>query len=170
MGKAIKKVFLEHGWETVLTWEYLFVNRARGLFLSVHVDDIKQAGKTENIVPTWKMLMKDADLGEPTSFIDHVYLGCTQRECQSDVRIQDFCWSQRKTTDQNFREMQKQYLFGLLTWKITQRNAWKDIANWRIRRRSNFSKSRHHACMSTHLKKNKLDQLENYPQFAHKLF
>ena len=22
------------------------------------------------------------DLGEPTSFLDHVYLGCSQRECQ----------------------------------------------------------------------------------------
>ena len=26
--------------------------------------------------------MKDVDLGEPTSFLDHEYLGCTQRECQ----------------------------------------------------------------------------------------
>ena len=26
--------------------------------------------------------MKDVDLGEPTSFLDHVYLGCTERECQ----------------------------------------------------------------------------------------
>ena len=26
--------------------------------------------------------MKDVDLGEPTSFLDHVDLGCTQRECQ----------------------------------------------------------------------------------------
>ena len=26
--------------------------------------------------------MKDVDLGEPTSFRDHVCLGCTQRECQ----------------------------------------------------------------------------------------
>ena len=30
-------------------------------------------GKTENIKPTWKILMKDVDLGEPTSFIDHVF-------------------------------------------------------------------------------------------------
>ena len=27
--------------------------------------------------------MKDVDLGEPTSFLDHVFLGCTQRECQT---------------------------------------------------------------------------------------
>ena len=82
MGKAIWKVLLEHGWETILNWECLFVNRARGLFLSVYVDDIKLAGKTENIEPTWKIPMKDVDLGEPTSFLDSLYLGCTQRECQ----------------------------------------------------------------------------------------
>ena len=40
------------------------------------------AGKTENMKSTWKILMKDADLEEPTSFLDHVYLGCTQRECK----------------------------------------------------------------------------------------
>ena len=60
----------------------LFVIREKGLFLSVYVDDIKLAGKKQNINPTWKILMKDVDLGEPTSFLDHVYLGCTQRECQ----------------------------------------------------------------------------------------
>ena len=43
-----EKVLLEHGWEKVLNWECLFVNRARGLFLSVHVDDIKLAEQTEN--------------------------------------------------------------------------------------------------------------------------
>ena len=26
--------------------------------------------------------MKDVDLGETTSFLDHVILGCTQRECK----------------------------------------------------------------------------------------
>ena len=33
--------------------------------------------------------MKDADLGEPTSSLDHVYLGCTQRECQISKDIVD---------------------------------------------------------------------------------
>ena len=32
----------------------------------------------------WKVLNKEVDLGEPTSFRDHVYLGCTQRQC--DIR------------------------------------------------------------------------------------
>ena len=76
-----RKSFLESGWEKVPNWETFFVDRENGLFLSVYVDDIKLAGKTENMGLAWKILMKDVDLGEPTSFLDHVYLGCTQREC-----------------------------------------------------------------------------------------
>ena len=41
----------------------------------------------ENLGPTWKILMEDVDLGESTSFFDHVYLGCTQRECQIRVTV-----------------------------------------------------------------------------------
>ena len=54
----------------------------KGLFLSVHVDDIKLAGEKQNINPMWKVPNKEVDLGEPTSFLDHVYLGCTQRQCE----------------------------------------------------------------------------------------
>ena len=39
----------------------------KGLFLSVYVDDIKMAGKKQNINPMWKVLNKEVDLGEPTS-------------------------------------------------------------------------------------------------------
>ena len=77
--RQFEKILLKYGWEKVLNRKCFFVNRARGLLLSVHVDDIKLAGTTENIEPTWTILMKDVDLGEPTSFLDHVYLGCTQR-------------------------------------------------------------------------------------------
>ena len=41
----------------------------------MYVDDIKLAGKKHNIDPMWKVLNKEVDLGEPTSFLDHVYLG-----------------------------------------------------------------------------------------------
>ena len=54
---------------------------SKGLFLSVHVDDIELAGKKQNMDPMWKLLNKEVDLEEPTSFLDHVYLGCTQRYC-----------------------------------------------------------------------------------------
>ena len=56
--------------------------------LSVYVDDIKLAGNKQNIDPMWKVL-KEVDLGEPRSFLDHVYLGCTQRKCEISKDIVD---------------------------------------------------------------------------------
>ena len=72
---------MKYVWEKVSNWECLFGHREKGLFLSVYVDDIKLAGKKQSINPMWKLLNKEVDLGEPTSFLDHVYLGCTQRQC-----------------------------------------------------------------------------------------
>ena len=37
----------------------------------------------------WKLLNKEVDVGEPTSFLDHVYLGCTQRQCEISKDIVD---------------------------------------------------------------------------------
>ena len=55
----------------------------------MYVDEIKLAGKKHNIDPMWKVLNKEVDLGEPTSFLDHVYLGCTQRQCEVSQDILD---------------------------------------------------------------------------------
>ena len=49
----------------------------------------KLAGKKQNLDPMWKVLMKDVDMGEPTSFLDHVYSGCTQRERETSKDIVD---------------------------------------------------------------------------------
>ena len=75
--------------EKVSKWECLFVHREKGLFLSVYVDDIKLAGKKHNINPMWNVLNKEVDLREPTSFLDHVNLGCTQRQCETSKDIVD---------------------------------------------------------------------------------
>ena len=63
------------------------------------------AGKKQNVEPTWKLLNKEVDLGEPTSFLDHVYLGCTQRQCEiskdfveNHVRIANFRQRNRKAS------------------------------------------------------------------------
>ena len=40
----------------------------------------EMSGRKQNLNPMWKKLMKLVDLGELTSFLDHVYLGCTHRE------------------------------------------------------------------------------------------
>ena len=87
--RQFEKILLKHGWENIPNWECLFVHREKGLFLSVYVDDIKLNGKKQNIDPMWKLLNKEVDLGEPTSFLDHVYLGCTQRQCEISKDIVD---------------------------------------------------------------------------------
>ena len=55
----------------------------------MYVDAIKLAGKKQNLDPMWRVLNKEVDLGEPTSFLDHVYLGCTQRQYQISKDIVD---------------------------------------------------------------------------------
>ena len=87
--RQFEKILLKYGWKKVSNWECLFVHSEKGLFLSVYVDDIKLAGKKQNIYPMWKVLNKEVDLGEPTSFFDHVYLGCTQRQCETSKDIVD---------------------------------------------------------------------------------
>ena len=75
--RQFEKFLLKYGWEKVSNENAYSYTVKKGLFLSVYVDDIKLAGKKHNIDPMWKVL-KEVDLGEPTSFLDHVYLGCTQ--------------------------------------------------------------------------------------------
>ena len=63
--------------------------------MSESVDDIKMTGRKQNVAPMWKKLMKNVHLG----FLDHVYLGCTQRECKpNESIIANFCYSDRKAT------------------------------------------------------------------------
>ena len=84
-----EKILLQHGWEKFSNWECLFVKQAKELFLSVYVENIKLAGKKQTIDPMWKILMKDIDLEEPTSFFDDVHLCCTHRECQTSKDLVD---------------------------------------------------------------------------------
>ena len=46
-----EKVLLKYDWEKVSNWECFLVHREKGLFLSVYVDDIKLAGKKQNMNP-----------------------------------------------------------------------------------------------------------------------
>ena len=47
----------------------------KGLFLSVYVDDLKLAGKKQNIDPMWKLLNKEVDLGRTNIFLGSCILG-----------------------------------------------------------------------------------------------
>ena len=128
------------------------------LFLSVYVDDKNLAGKKQNIDPMWKVLNKEVDLGEPTSFLDHVYLVCTQRQCERSKDIVDnrtMFESRISVGEQRNCHSLKIFVFlhGLMTWLVMQRNVWNDIVSWQTRQHSNSTKYLLHASMTTTSKK-----------------
>ena len=53
-----EKALKELGWEKEPNWECFFIHRKQRLFLSFYVDDIKMAGKKQNLSLMWKKLMK----------------------------------------------------------------------------------------------------------------
>ena len=112
----------------------------------------------------WKVLLKEVGLGEPTSFLDHVYLECTQQECETSEDVVDNYRSMFETRisvgaieklacagklDANI------FLLGPMTWKVMQRNVWNDIANWRTEQLNKYTKSQHHALTTSNSRKKK---------------
>ena len=177
--RPVEKVLLEYGWEKVPNWKCLFVNIEKELFLSVYVDDIKSAGQKKNSSLTWKILMKNVDLGETTSFLHHVYLGCTQRECQISKDIVDNYRSmfESRISSGTAEKLSETKATGKLDTETIsslsydmEGHAKKCVERYRERKQlSNHTKSQRHAWMIINLKK-KMNQLENYVLFAHKLF
>ena len=86
--RQFENVLWKYGWEKVPICECLFVNREKGLFLSEYVDDIKLAGKKQNINPTWKILMKDVDLGNRHHFLT-MFIWVALKE---NVRLTRILW------------------------------------------------------------------------------
>ena len=181
--RQFEKILLKHGWEKVSNWECLFVHREKGLFFSVYVDDIKMAGKKQNNNPMWKVQNKEVDLGEPTSFLDHVYLVCTQRQCEISKDIVD-----------NYRTMFESRISAGAKEKLPTRASGKldaeTLSSWSYDMEGHATKCVERycelankstqqffkvatPCMDDHQFKEeeeKMSQQENCLQFAHKLF
>ena len=141
----------------------------------MYVDDIKLSGKKHNLDPMWKVLNKEVDLGEPTSFLDHVYLGCTQRQCEIS---KDMVGNNRTMFEsrisaggqKHFRPSKSSYFFMvLMIWKVMQRSVWSDIVSWRAGRRNNSTKYLLPASMTIISKKNR-NPWENCHKCAPKFF
>ena len=101
----------------------------------MYVDDIKLAGKKQNLDPMWKLLNKEVDLGEPTSFLDHVYLGCTPRLCEinKDIVDNDRAMFESRISAGEMKSVRTLrilvFLHGLLIWKVMRTNVWSDIVS-----------------------------------------
>ena len=87
----------------------------------------------------WKILQKEIDIEDPTPLIDHVYLGCTQREAKVDlhaVQSQTGLFKKLTTTRKADQKVQakenirwKRSLLGAMICKVMPKNAWRDTAN-----------------------------------------
>ena len=162
--RQFEKILLQHGWEKVSNWECFFVYREKGLFFSVYVDDIKLAGKKQNLDPMWNLLNKDVDLGEPTFFLDHENLGCTQRECEISKGIVDNyramfeSWISPGGT-QKLPYSEFSYLFVVL-WHGS--HAKKCVERYWVSKQDDSTTLQSlHASMTTTSKKKKWNLLEN---------
>ena len=116
----------------------------------------------------WKVLNKEVDLGEPTSFLDHVYLGCTQRQCEISKDIVDNYRTMlelRISARECVEKLPFPQNLRISSWSydmaVMQRSVWNDIVSWRTRRLSNSTKYLLHASMTTTSKKKKRNLLEN---------
>ena len=118
------------------------------IILSVNVDDVFTAGKKQNRVPMWKKWMKNVDLEEPTSFLDHVFwdalnvnVNRTRSSLNNRRRCLDhaFLLEQLKSYQDGKNLTQKQ-LHGPPTWKDMLESALNDVANWQTRKWSSYFK------------------------------
>ena len=133
--RQFEKVLLKYGWEKVSNRECLFDNREKGPTLSVYVDDIKLA-------VALYFLMKDVVLGEPTLFFLTMFIWVALKEnvrlarillisievCSNSGFLQGL-WTNDQKQKPRRNLIPKRFLHGPVTWKVMQRNAWKEIAN-----------------------------------------
>ena len=116
----------------------------------MYVDDIKLAGKKQNLDPMWKILDKEVDLGEPTSFLDHVYFGCIQpimyildvfndkvKKVMILLTVTEPCLNPEFPQKQLKNFLTRKICASLRrpkTWKDMSRNVWNDIVSWQTGR------------------------------------
>ena len=143
----------------------------------MYVDDIKLSGKKQHFDPMWKILMKDVDLGEPTSFLDHVYLGCTPRECQTSKDLVDdhrnMFESKISTGATEKLPYSEKLGANISSWSYDMEgHAKKCVERYcelAYKQLNSYTKSQHHALTTTNSRKKKWDLLDNCQRFAHKL-
>ena len=111
--------------------------------------------------------MKDVDLGEPTSFLDHVYLGCRERECQISKVFAEICWNPRFLPElwknnQFPRNRMRMCPHGPMTWK-----ACKEVREKILRvgeQLNSYTRSQHHALTTITSKKKKMGSVGELSQ------
>ena len=127
-----------------------------------------------------EILMKDVDLWEPTSFLDHVYLGCTQRKCtisnDTVTRYRDMfeakisAGKQKLSTEVSGKldaETISSWSYDIESHAKKCAERYCELAN---KTTHSYTKSQRHAWITINSKMSKMRLWENCLQSAHKLF
>ena len=133
------------------------------------------AGKKQNLAPVWKKLMKFVDLEEPTSFLDRVYLECTQRKCKPDETIVERYTKMLESrisvgATEKLAEWEKPHAKTVAWSYYMERHARKcverycELANKKVEQQFQVL-----AGMTINSSKKNSNQLENCQKFAHNL-
>ena len=154
---------------------YLWTEKKDYSCLCMWTKKKKLTGKKQNIDPMWKVLTKEVDLGEPTSFFDQVYLGCTQEENAkrakillsiTEIWLNPGSLQEPKKSNLVQASLTQTSLHGPMMWKVMQRNVWSDVASWRTKQPSNCTMLQRHVLMTIKSKKKNWDLLENCQRYA----
>ena len=123
--------------------------------------------------------MNNVDLDEPTSFLDHVFLGCTQRECKpNEIIIEQYKEKFESRVSAGAivkitrvgKNLTQRRLRGPTTCKDMLKSALRDIANWQMGRLSSCTKLQLLAWTTIISKRKNWKRLENCPKKTHILF
>ena len=98
------------------------------------------AGKKHNLAPMWKKLMKNVDIEDPTSFLDHVNGTAKQKKNLLDNRarcLNPVFLLEQPRNYQDGTTLAQKLQRGPTTWKDMLASALNDIAGWQTKRQSN---------------------------------
>ena len=103
VGKTVRGSSFGTWMGKVPNWECLFVHRKQGLFLSVYVDDIRMAGRTQNMAHRVEEIVETCGSWRTNIFLDHEDVWYTQRECKpNEIIIKEH----KETLDHEFLQQQ----------------------------------------------------------------
>ena len=167
--RPLEIVLLESEWEKVPNWEWLFIENSNSFYRYMWTM-FKMIGNKQNWAPMWKTFLKNVDLDEPTSFLDYVYLGCTQHECKPNEtlieKFQDMFESRISAgaieilpgwDNSHAKTVAWSFWFGRTCWGM---RGFFFFANWQTKRQSNCTKFQALVWTITKSRKKSLNQLE----------
>ena len=177
MGETIRKSLI-WTWVVTSTKLWMYVRSSKTRVLSVSICGWHQNGRKEAEYGTHVEEMDEKRFfDEPSSFLDHVKLGCTQRECKPNETIIEQYKKMFESrisagSTENHRVWEKPQTKTVAWSYYMEGHAWKCVGRYCevSKKWSNFTESQALAWMIIKANGKNSTQLENCHKFFHKLF